>query len=91
MDCSFGRGRAFFTIGDVEDIASPAFARRVRIAQEMGLLEKLLLDDRDAVSKWASELKTHVFAQIPARPRYENTSVESLDQFRRRSREGGTP
>jgi hypothetical protein len=73
MDCSVGRGRAFFTIGDVEDIASLAFARRVRIAREMGLLDKLLVDDRDAVSKWASELKAHAFAQIPSGPLFGDT------------------
>ncbi len=60
------RWRAFFTIGDVEEIASPGFGRRVRIAQELGLLDKLLEDDQEALLEYASNLKLRILAQLPS-------------------------
>jgi hypothetical protein len=56
--------RAFFSIGDVEEIASPGFARRVRIAQELGLLDKLLEDDQEALLEYASNLKSRIMGQL---------------------------
>jgi hypothetical protein len=58
--------RAFFSIGDVEEIASPGFGRRVRIAQELGLLDKLLGDDQEALLEYAFNLKSRVLAQLPS-------------------------
>jgi hypothetical protein len=56
--------RAFFSIGDVEEIASPGFGRRVRIARELGLLDKLLQDDQEALSEYASDVKSRIMAQL---------------------------
>jgi hypothetical protein len=71
MDGPSEQSRALFTIGDVDAIASPLFCRRVRIARDLGLLDELLAQDHEAVSKRASELKARVFAQLPAGARYE--------------------
>jgi hypothetical protein len=65
MDGPRKQVREFFTIGDVDAIASPVFCRRVRIARDLGLLDKLLAHDHEAVSRRASELKARILAQVP--------------------------
>ncbi len=65
-DNPYEERRAFFTLGDVDDIASAAFGRRVQIAHELGLLDELIAGDREAVLRRTSGLKSFLFAQIPS-------------------------
>lgn len=71
MDGPHEQSREFFTIGDVDAIASPAFCRRVRIAHDLGLLDKLLAHDREGVAKRATELKARVLSQLKSDACYE--------------------
>jgi len=63
------RWSAFFTIGEVQMIATPGFARRARLAREQGLLDSVLADDRQELLGRASELISRLAAQI--HPEYQ--------------------
>src|ERR1700730_11510789 len=62
--CSDDEWRAYWRIGQIREIASPGFARRLEIAHEEGLLAPLLAGDSDKVARVASECIESLSAQI---------------------------
>jgi len=73
MDGAREQWREYFTINDVDAIASPTFCRRVKIARDLGFLDKLLLQDQEGVKSHAAELKVRILAQLSVGPRYERS------------------
>ena len=56
--------RAFWTIGQIKEIASPGFADRVALAHAEGLLAPMPAGDQGAVQTRASECIAALSAQI---------------------------
>src|SRR3954463_3626647 len=62
--CTDEEWRAFWRIGQIKEIASPGFARRLNLAREEGLLAPLLAGDSDTVARLASECIESLSEQI---------------------------
>lgn len=69
--CSKEEWAAFVRIGDLEEIASPRFARLAKLARDEGLLEAMLVNDSEEVVRRVSELSTYLAALI--RSQYQPT------------------
>ena len=56
--------RFILRMGDLHEIASPGFRRRVKLAREQGLLDAVLADDQEAVMERTSQLLSELAAQM---------------------------